>query len=245
MKHALIDGDMILYRAAFAAEVETKWEDDIFTLHTDFNQAKAEASQLIETILEKIEATECSTFFSDRKTFRHDLFPEYKANRKDKRSPLGINELREWMMETFNGKLWENLEADDVIGILATADRENTIAVSGDKDFGTLPCAWYNFLKDEFKDTTIEEADRFHLIQAMAGDSTDGYAGVPGVGLITAQKLLDKKGESWETVVDVYDSKGLTEDDALLTARLARILRHTEYDRETQEIKLWTPQKNS
>ena len=76
----------------------------------------------------------------------------------------------------------------------------------------------------------------------MAGDSTDGYGGVPGVGLITAQKLLDKHGESWETVVDVYESKGLTADDALLTARLARILRHNEYDRETQEIKLWTPQ---
>ena len=242
MKQALIDGDMILYRAAFAAEVETKWEDDIFTIHTDFNQAKAEAIQLMENILEKLETTEVTTIFSDRRNFRYDLFPEYKANRKDKRSPLGINEIREWMMETFNGDKWDNLEADDVIGILATGDRENTIAVSGDKDFGTLPCTGYNFLKDETKDTTDEEADRFHLVQAMAGDSTDGYSGVPGVGLITAQKLLDKHGESWETVVDVYESKGLTADDALLTARLARILRHNEYDRETQEIKLWTPQ---
>jgi len=241
MNHALIDGDMILYRAAFAAEVETKWEDNIFTLHTDFNQAKAEASQLIETILKKLDTTKCSAFFSDRRTFRHDLFPEYKANRKDKRSPLGINDLREWMMESFNGELWKNLEADDAIGILATEDRENTVAVSGDKDFGTLPCKWYNFLKDEFKLTTTKEADRFHLIQALAGDSTDGYKGVPGIGVITAQKLLDKHGESWETVVSVYESKGLTEEDALLTGRLARILRYTDYNKETKEVILWTP----
>ena len=241
MKQALIDGDMILYRAAFAAEVETKWEDDIFTLHTDFNQAKAEAAQLIENILAKLETTECVAIFSDRKTFRHDIFPEYKANRKDKRSPLGINEIREWMMEEFNGDRWDNLEADDVIGILATGDRENTIAVSGDKDFGTLPCTWYNFLKDDLKDTSEQEADRFHLIQALAGDSTDGYGGVPGVGVVTAQKLLNKHGESWETVVAVYKSKGLSEEDALLTARLARILRSTEYDKETKEIKLWNP----
>ena len=55
MKQALIDGDMILYRAAFAAEVETKWDDDIFTIHTDFNQAKDEAIQLMENILKKLE----------------------------------------------------------------------------------------------------------------------------------------------------------------------------------------------
>lgn len=45
----------------------------------------------------------------------------------------------------------------------------------------------------------------------------------------------------WTSVVSAYEKVGLTEDDALIQARCARILRHGEYDFNTKEVKLWTP----
>ena len=47
--------------------------------------------------------------------------------------------------------------------------------------------------------------------------------------------------DMWSAVVSTFEAKGLTHADALLQARLARILRREDYDRETGEITLWTP----
>ena len=56
-----------------------------------------------------------------------------------------------------------------------------------------------------------------------------------------AQTLFEKECYSWATVVKAFESKGLTEEDALLNARLAKILTHEDYDAKRQEPKLWTP----
>ena len=72
--------------------------------------------------------------------------------------------------------------------------------------------------------------------------AVDNYPGCPGVGKVTAKKLLDKDC-SWGAVVDAYGKKGLTEQDAIHQARLAYILhREGDYDWETGEVRLWTPE---
>jgi DNA polymerase-1 len=179
--------------------------------------------------------------FSDRYTYRHELNPLYKAHRRDKRSPLGINDLREWACDEWKYLRVDRLEADDVLGIIGSRDPDGSIIVSGDKDFATVPCTWYNFLKDDLRKITKEEADFQHLVQTLAGDATDGYFGVPRVGLKTAEKILNKDGAEWQTVVNTYEKSGMTEEDALLNARMAFILRDGYYNKETKEIKLWTP----
>jgi DNA polymerase-1 len=75
----------------------------------------------------------------------------------------------------------------------------------------------------------------------MAGDQTDGYAGVPGIGVKRAAVLLDAEGYTWDTVLQAFLDKGLTEEDALRNARLAKILQSEDYDNELQQPKLWTP----
>ena len=87
---------------------------------------------------------------------------------------------------------------------------------------------------------SLEQADRTHLTQALTGDITDGYSGCPGIGPKTAIKVL-KEGD-WIEVVAAYEKVGLTEEDALIQARVARILRHGEYNKKTKEVKLWTPE---
>ena len=242
-KTIMIDGDMIIYRAAFSSEVETKWDDNTWTLHSSEAEATAKVDELVETIMKKLKATDYITCISSKTNFRKELYPDYKSNRSAKRKPLCIKALTDYMYDYHNGLIVDNLEADDLIGILCTRNPKETIAVSGDKDFGTLPITWYNHLKDEVVTTGIRKANRFHLIQTLTGDPVDGYKGLKGVGIKTAEKILDKNGATWRTVVNEYKKHDLTEDDALLTARLAYILRKQNYNLETKEIKLWTPRK--
>lgn len=234
---------MMVYRAAFASEVETKWDEDTWTLSCSESDMKREVKTFMSNLSETLDSKYIVPLFSTSTNYRYDIWPDYKANRKDKRKPVGLKWLIGWVTETYNGISEPNLEADDLIGILATRDPENTIAVSGDKDFETLPVTWYNPLKNETKTTSPEAARQFHLIQTLAGDSADGYKGAKGVGIIGARKLLDKDGYTWDTVVAAYEKAGQTEEDALLNARLAYILHDKDFNEKTKEITLWTPAK--
>ena len=113
--------------------------------------------------------------------------------------------------------------------------------MSGDKDFKTIPGRFYDFLRNEFYDITQEEADYWHLFQTLIGDTTDNYKGCPGCGAVSAKKLLDSEGATWETIVGAFEKKGLSESDALVQARVARILRASDYDFETKKPILWSP----
>tara|TARA_B100001057_G_scaffold140510_1_gene140172 strand:+ start:1755 stop:2471 length:717 start_codon:yes stop_codon:yes gene_type:complete len=235
----IIDGDMFLYRASFSTEVEIKWDEDTWTLHSSEKESQHSFDSCLMGVVNKLDKdAEFILAFSDTENYRYDIFPNYKSNRRNTRKPLGLKALRSWAIESYDSRVFPRLEADDVCGIMATED-PTFVAVSGDKDFGTLPITWYNMLRDEMRSVTPEEADKFHLIQTLAGDPTDGYMGVKGIGTKTAEKILEKDGYNWETVVATYEKAGLTEDDALVTARLARILRASDYD--GVDIKLWTP----
>ena len=96
-----------------------------------------------------------------------------------------------------------------------------------------------------FVDITEEEGMRWHLIQTLAGDQTDGYGGVPGIGVKRAIDLLEKDGYTWETVVKAFQSKELDEDTALMNARLAKILQHTNYDAAERRVIPWLPTSSS
>lgn len=240
-RHLIVDGDMLAYRAAFSCEVETKWDDDHWTLTASETDMKAEVDRFFENLSVKLLSNHITPVFSPRENFRMDLFPDYKAHRRDKRKPLGLRWLIEWVKSKYGGLTAENMEADDLIGILCTRDPEGTVAVSGDKDFGTLPITWYNPLKEKLKTSSGEEASNYHLVQTLAGDAADGYAGVKGIGEVTARKLFDKKGYNWEVVLGAYSKANMDEEDALLTARLAYILHDKDYNEETKEITLWNP----
>ena len=64
---------------------------------------------------------------------------------------------------------------------------------------------------------------------------------VPGIGVKRATDLLKKSENKWEAICNAYKERGLSDDDALLNARLAKILQHPDYDYDRQEPILWTP----
>ena len=92
-----------------------------------------------------------------------------------------------------------------------------------------------------FRSITKDEGARWHLIQTLAGDQTDGYPGVPGIGVKRAVALFEKEGYSWKTVVKAFADKDLNAYTAIQNARLARILTVDDYDFEKEQPILWTP----
>jgi DNA polymerase-1 len=185
-------------------------------------------------------------FFSSPKNFRKKIYPNYKGHRNRKK-PCGYKRLLNWCGDNYTTIVVDNLEADDAIGIYATDPIEygcEHIICSPDKDMKQIPGLLYD-LTNPVIEITKEMGDRWHLIQTMSGDQTDGYAGAPGIGIKRADAIFEKKGCKWQTVVEVFEERGMTEEDALLNARLARILQYTDYDHENNEPILWTPSSSS
>ena len=153
--------------------------------------------------------------------------------------------IRKWLIMD-DAIILPKLEADDAIGIEATTNPDSII-VSIDKDFRTIPnVPVYNPNTRETFLYSAKDSFMFFMCQVLAGDTVDGYSGCPGIGMKTAEKILKgckTQKEMWKTVVETYIKKGLSEDDALLNARMAFILRKGYYNTNTGDIKLWMPKK--
>ena len=234
----LIDGDIIVYRYASTVEQEVDWGDDVWSLRSDAKEAKQLILQYLEHLVEMTAADDFIFCFSDKDNFRKTVLPTYKSNRKGKRKPVCYKGVKSWIESKYESITMPNLEGDDVMGILATSGKyEETVIVSEDKDMKTIPgLLWRNA---ELEDISEEDADYFHLYQTLVGDTTDGYSGLKGVGDKKATALLETP--TWETVVTAYEKAGHTEEDALVQARVARILRASDYNAKKQEPILWTP----
>lgn len=239
----LIDSDITAFQASTRAEEEIRWDEDTWTIHSDLKRAKESFDYLLSTYKEATGEKEFKLCFTGKDNFRKTINPTYKGNRKG-RKPVGYSALKEWAMETYPSFCKETLEADDCMGILATKFPDKTIIVTMDKDLLTVPGKMYKLNQDgtgEWFETDEKTAEYHFLTQAMTGDATDGYAGIPGVGPKKAEELLKKHGAVWKTVEDAYIKAGLTKEDALLNARMARILRKEDWDFDNEQVKLWNP----
>ena len=167
--------------------------------------------------------------FTEYPTFRHTIYPEYKANRKHKRKPLGLRKIIEGVRERYTSESYPGLEGDDVMSILATSKKySDSIIVSVDKDMRSVPCTL--LAGDDMELITKRKADRHWMIQALTGDSTDNYFGIDKVGPVTAEKILGEAKtleQMWEKVVAAYEKKKYNFADAVLNAQLASCLLYT------------------
>jgi len=234
----LCDADFIVYKCTAAAESEIDFGDDVIVVTSTFKDAYSCVKRELNRIANKFGSfDEMILFFSDSKNFRKDIQADYKGHRNRKK-PCGYRRVINKLSEEYSVIKMPTLEADDAMGIFATKHTGNII-VSPDKDMKQIPGMLWNF--DESFTITKEEGAKWHLIQSMAGDNTDGYAGVPGIGVKRATALFEEKGYSWKTVVDAFKEKDLSEDVALTNARLARILTTEDYDHEKMEPIPWSP----
>lgn len=180
----------------------------------------------------------------DGGNFRKRICTYYKAGRSEK--PAAYWPVIEMIEAEFRVQRIEGLEADDVMGILATSDKlQGSVIVSIDKDMRTIPGWLLNPSKDDRpRKVSHWQANHFWMFQTLIGDRVDGYPGCPGIGEVKATRLLESctnLGQAWDVVVRAFYDAGKDEYDALLQSRLARILQRGDYDKEKGTIRLWHP----
>lgn len=234
---ALIDADLYLYRTLAATEDETDWGNDVWSITSDLGSAKKTFDKLVKRYTEEVDADWFCLCFSDKDNFRKLVHHEYKASRKKVRKPIGYVEMIDWCKDNYKTIQMPTLEADDVMGIKSTRD---TVIISDDKDMKTIPCRLYRPMSGETMIVSEAEADKNFFTQALTGDATDGYKGLAGVGAKRAEAILGSR-PSWGAVEAAYIKAGHTKEEALTQARLARILRASDWDEAKQEVILWTP----
>lgn len=274
----LIDGDVYAYQAAAGVQKVVNFgglDDDTcgWVSWADGHEACAAAVDAIEALVEYIGGDRTIVALSHRENWRKAILPTYKSNRTAPK-PMALPTVREFLRETYEVFERPGLEADDVLGILMTGRGlvpGEKICVSVDKDMRTIPGLHLNSGRrhEGIFEVSPEEADRWHLYQALIGDPVDGYTGVPNVGPVQAEEFLDKpyclvpydhelqrgprKGrveqrwrrepteDVWAGIVSLFAHAGLGADYALQQARVARILRAEDYNFKTKEPILWTP----
>lgn len=239
-----IDGDILVYKSLFVSEVETEGpEEDEWSLKADLKKAKGIFREMMVNIAGQSPVWVCLSC-ERSENFRCEIFPSYKENRASQRKPLGIKAFRAWIKEEYRVVEMPGLEADDCLGIMQTSPDSEYEGViwTIDKDLGTVP-GLIKFDYNEVKLVTEDEADTLFYLQCLTGDTTDNYKGIPGIGPAKAKKILKgKKPENmWAAVVQAYRKAGMSYADALVQARMARILRFGDWDFEKEEVKLWTP----
>ena len=236
----LVDGDIVAFQAAASLEHPTKYDEDTWILWASESDTKAKFDDMMETLTEKSGASDVIVAFTDKVNFRKELCETYKANRAKQRKPMMLPMLREYCTARYRTLVYPRLEADDVLGICGTYEPlfEEPIIYSIDKDLMQIP--GLHLVDDEIVEVTPEQADYFFLKQVLTSDQADNYAGCKGIGEKRATAILDDD-PTWEAVVKAYTKAGLSEEDAIFQARLARILRHGEYDMKNSKVKLWSP----
>ncbi len=257
MRTLLIDGDVLVYKTAWACEKVIDWGNDIVTLHSDTGEAKDAMDAQLFKIKADLKGDKVTVALTCHETpnFRKAIYPQYKANRSDKRKPLVWKAMRDHLIAAWDAKIKSNLEADDTLGILSTMGHsDERIIVSIDKDFKTIPGLFYN-LKDgksgEVQNISEAEADFNFMLQTLTGDSTDNYPGCAGIGAKRGEVILRNAlaGPAdytdlevmWGAVVRTFDARGFGPEFALSQARCARILRASDYNFKTKEPILWAP----
>ena len=167
----------------------------------------------LNEVLTKEKPTHIGVAFDHGKTFRHDAFPEYKAQREETPEDIKLSvPLIKQVLKAMHIPILQvdGFEADDIIGTIATrfgADGIDTFMLTPDKDYGQLigPNVFmyrprhgggYEILgeKEVGEKYGIPTPAQVIDLLALMGDSADNFPGCPGVGEKTAAKLINQFG---------------------------------------------------
>ncbi|MDA9314149.1 DNA polymerase I [Alphaproteobacteria bacterium] len=200
----LVDGSGFIFRAFHALPPMSRADG------TPTNAVFGFTNMLIK-LIDDLKADHCAIIFDTaRKTFRNDIFDQYKANRPPAPEELipQFSIIRE-AVKAFNVPCIEmdGFEADDLIAsytTLAANDGAKVTIVSSDKDLMQL--VGHNvMMHDPMKNKYIgvsEVREKFGVnpekvidVQSLAGDSADNVPGVPGIGIKTAAQLITEYGD--------------------------------------------------
>lgn len=198
--HALIDGDIVLYKCAFSCESRGEVVEPL-----DIGIARCD--ELMDRILHSTGAESYEAFLTGPNNFRYEYYPAYKANRTAPK-PHYYEEIKQHLLEKWEATLVEGEEADDMLS-KRQMSTEGTVICSTDKDLLQIPGHHYNFSRDEYSFVTPDEGLKFFYKQLLIGDTVDNIFGVKGYGPKKSARCIDPcetELEMFERVQSLYDS---------------------------------------
>lgn len=221
----------------------------------------------LREIIDKEHPTHLGVAFDHGKTFRHEAYPPYKAQREETPEDikLSVPYIKEILQAMHIPVLQaDGFEADDVIGTLATKAGKagvETYMLTPDKDYGQLIAPNVFMFKprhgggyDKIGESEIKEKygiDSAHKVidlLALMGDSADNYPGCPGVGEKTAVKLINEFGSCEELLAHADQLKGKmrekvenAKDDIKMSKFLATIRTDVPIELNLDELKMTEP----
>ncbi|NCO60753.1 MAG: DNA polymerase I [Deltaproteobacteria bacterium CG_4_8_14_3_um_filter_51_11] len=261
MELYLIDGSSYIHRAYHA--IRSLSNSRGIPTNATFGFTK----MLLKVIKDKKPAFMAVVFDSRGPTFRHDIYPEYKANRPPMPDDLAaqIPYIKK-IVEFLNIPSLEKMgyEADDIIGTLARrlgGEGRKVVMITGDKDFRQLVTG-DTIIWDTMKDRIIDgeaiektygiKPAAFIDVMALSGDTSDNIPGVPGIGEKTALDLIREFG-SLEALLEglgTVKKKNLAlkiagnMDQLLMSRRLVTIDCNVLLDDERPSLEVGPPMKN-
>ena len=220
----LIDGSGYIFRAYYALPPLTRKSDGLPT------GAVSGFCSMLFKLLEDSKSNQnlqkpthfAVIFDSARKTFRNEIYSDYKANRAEAPDDLApqFDYIRKSVL-AFNLPSLEliNYEADDLIATyveMILKEGAKVTIVSSDKDLMQLykkNVRIYDPMKNKFiseediKNKFGVGASKVIDVQALAGDSSDNVPGVPGIGVKTAAELINKYGDLEKLLKSAHEIK--------------------------------------
>jgi DNA polymerase-1 len=244
----LLDGMALIYRAHFALI-----RSPIYTSNRVNTSALFGFTNTLLDLLEKQAPTHLAVAFdTSDPTPRHEIYPEYKANRDEMPEDLALQLPHvKRLVEAFNIPVIEcpGWEADDIIGTLAKKAEAlgnfETYMVTPDKDFAQLVTDTTRIYKPGRQGSEAEILDRAAIcenwmvedpiqtidILGLWGDASDNIPGVPGIGEKTAKKLVAQFGSVEKLLESTDQLKGKQKENvennreqALLSKQLVTIM---------------------
>lgn len=258
----LLDGMALIYRAHFALI-----RSPIYTSNRVNTSALFGFTNTLLDLLEKQAPTHLAVAFdTSDPTPRHEIYPEYKANRDEMPEDLALQLPHvKRLVEAFNIPVIEcpGWEADDIIGTLAkkaeTLGNFETYMVTPDKDFAQLVTDTTRIYKPGRQGSEAEILDRAAIcenwmvedpiqtidILGLWGDASDNIPGVPGIGEKTAKKLVAQFGSVEKLLESTDQLKGKQKENvennreqALLSKQLVTIMTDAPVEVGFDEIKI-------
>jgi DNA polymerase-1 len=211
----LVDGSSYLFRAFYGIKAPLTAPNGMRT------NAIHGVLSMLDSLRKTYEPEHMSVVFDAKgKTFRHDLYPDYKANRPP--MPDELREQIEPLLEMIRAQgyplmIVPDVEADDVIGTLASQYNGKVIISTGDKDMAQLVTDnvhLINTMSKSYHDIqgVIDKygvpPERIRDYLALMGDTSDNIPGVPKVGSKTAVKWLKEYGSLNNVMENADQFKG-------------------------------------
>ena len=224
----------------------------------------------LKEILDKEKPNYLGVAFDKGKTFRHEAFPAYKAQRQETPEDIKLSvPIIQDILRAMNIPILiaEGFEADDVIGTLATQAGQagvETYMLTPDKDYGQLIQKNVFMFRprhgggyDKIGEHDIEEkygipnATNVIDLLALMGDSADNYPGCPGVGEKTAAKLINQFGTTENLLAHTDEIKGKirekvenAKEDIKMSKFLATIRTDVPIELDLDKLKVTEPDAN-